>query len=98
MPKLTLRDLFAVVTIVALALGWWVDHRRMEQAQLEAMAERDELIADREQRIAELEQGLAKLEADADVLRDYTDKWVKAYIVTKAGGLLVPPAPPPGAR
>jgi hypothetical protein len=29
MPKLTLRDLFAVVTIVALALGWWVDRRRL---------------------------------------------------------------------
>jgi hypothetical protein len=28
MPKLTLRDLFAVVTIVALALGWWVDRSR----------------------------------------------------------------------
>jgi hypothetical protein len=28
MFKLTLRDLFAVVTIVALALGWWLDHRR----------------------------------------------------------------------
>jgi hypothetical protein len=28
MPKLTLRDLFAVVTIVGLALGWWLDHRR----------------------------------------------------------------------
>jgi hypothetical protein len=28
MPKLTLRDLFAVVTIVALGLGWWVDRRR----------------------------------------------------------------------
>jgi hypothetical protein len=28
MPKLTLRDLFAVVTIVALALGlWWEDNR-----------------------------------------------------------------------
>jgi hypothetical protein len=25
MPKLTLRDLFAVVTIVALALGWAID-------------------------------------------------------------------------
>jgi hypothetical protein len=29
MPKLTLRDLFAVVTIVALALGWWLDHQRL---------------------------------------------------------------------
>jgi hypothetical protein len=28
MPKLTLRDLFAVVTILALILGWLVDHRR----------------------------------------------------------------------
>ena len=27
MPKLNLRDLFAVVTIVALALGWWVERR-----------------------------------------------------------------------
>ncbi len=27
MPKLNLRDLFALVTIVALLLGWWVDHR-----------------------------------------------------------------------
>jgi hypothetical protein len=26
MPKLTLRDLFAVVTIVALGLGWLVDN------------------------------------------------------------------------
>jgi hypothetical protein len=29
MPKLTLRDLFAVVTMVALALGWWVDRSRL---------------------------------------------------------------------
>jgi hypothetical protein len=28
-PKLTFRDLFAVVTIVALALGWWVDRSRL---------------------------------------------------------------------
>jgi hypothetical protein len=32
MPKLTLRDLFAVVTIVALALGWAVDHWRQSEA------------------------------------------------------------------
>jgi hypothetical protein len=31
MPKLTLRDLFAVVTIVALALGWAVDHWRQSK-------------------------------------------------------------------
>ena len=35
MPKLSLRDLFAVVTIVALALGWWVDHRRQSRLQIE---------------------------------------------------------------
>jgi hypothetical protein len=29
MPKLTLRDLFAIVTIVALALGWWLDRSRL---------------------------------------------------------------------
>lgn len=34
MPKLTLRDLFAVVTIVALALGWWVDHSRLQKRLL----------------------------------------------------------------
>jgi hypothetical protein len=30
--KLTLRDLFAVVTIVALALGWWLDRSRLVMA------------------------------------------------------------------
>jgi hypothetical protein len=35
MPKLTLRDLFAVMTIVAVLIAWWVDHRRMER-QLQA--------------------------------------------------------------
>jgi hypothetical protein len=33
MPKLTLRDLFAVVTIVALALGWWLDRSRLADAR-----------------------------------------------------------------
>jgi hypothetical protein len=39
MPKLALRDLFAVVTIVALALGWAVDHWRSRKALARAMAE-----------------------------------------------------------
>ena len=40
MTKLTLRDLFAVVTIVALALGWWLDRRRLAGTceQLDVMA------------------------------------------------------------
>ena len=27
--KFTIRDLFLVTMIVALAVGWWVDHRRL---------------------------------------------------------------------
>jgi hypothetical protein len=45
MPKLTLRDLFAVMTIVALALGWWVDHRRQKMRQVESKAENERLDA-----------------------------------------------------
>src|SRR5687767_7176760 len=33
MPKPSLRDLFAVVTIVALALGWWLDRSRLAQSR-----------------------------------------------------------------
>jgi hypothetical protein len=29
MPKLFLRDLFAVVTLAAVLLAWWLDHRRL---------------------------------------------------------------------
>jgi hypothetical protein len=39
MPKLTLRDLFAVVTIVALALGWWLDRSRLAQENRRLAAE-----------------------------------------------------------
>jgi hypothetical protein len=31
MPKLTLRDLFAVTAIVAVLVAWWCDHRRLKQ-------------------------------------------------------------------
>ena len=42
MPKLTLRDLFAVVTIVALAMGWALDHWRQaaEQERLDHALQR----------------------------------------------------------
>lgn len=33
MRNLTLRDLFAVVVIVALTLGWWGEHRRLVSAR-----------------------------------------------------------------
>ena len=46
MPKLTLRDLFAVVTIVALALGWAVDHWRQAESQAALWEENGELRAD----------------------------------------------------
>jgi hypothetical protein len=37
MSKLTYRDLFAIVTIVALALGWWLDHRRRPVERIKAI-------------------------------------------------------------
>ena len=47
MAKLTLRDLFAVVTIVALALGWWLDRSRLERsaAAVKERADRAEVNA-----------------------------------------------------
>lgn len=48
MPKLTLRDLFAVVTIVALALGWWVDRSRLNsehRAELARLREENDRLA-----------------------------------------------------
>jgi len=29
--KFSIRDLFLVTVIVALVMGWWLDHRRLEQ-------------------------------------------------------------------
>jgi hypothetical protein len=29
MPKLTLRDLFAIVTLAAVLMAWWVDRSRL---------------------------------------------------------------------
>jgi hypothetical protein len=49
MPKLTLRDLFAAVTIVALVLGWWLDRSRLarksEKATRENVGLREEIEA-----------------------------------------------------
>jgi hypothetical protein len=38
MKKFTLRDLFFVTPLVAMACGWWVDHRRMESRNRELNA------------------------------------------------------------
>jgi predicted DNA-binding ribbon-helix-helix protein len=29
--KVTLREIFLLTVIVALSLGWWIDHRRLER-------------------------------------------------------------------
>jgi hypothetical protein len=42
-PKLSLRDLFAVMTIVALALGWWLDHRKIKHQNDEMAIEMKDL-------------------------------------------------------
>ncbi len=31
MPKLTLRDLFWLLTLAAVLMAWWVDHRRLKE-------------------------------------------------------------------
>jgi hypothetical protein len=36
-PRFTLRELFLLVLIAAMGCGWWVEHRRSEKAQLEAI-------------------------------------------------------------
>ncbi len=35
--KFTIRDLFLVTVIVALVLGWWVDHRQQAEREQEAL-------------------------------------------------------------
>lgn len=37
--KFTIRDLLLVTLIVALAVGWWVDHRRQAKLTREAQIE-----------------------------------------------------------
>jgi hypothetical protein len=56
MPKLTLRDLFAIVTIVALALGWWLDHRRLAAESRASRKEAGEYRTRAEVLKSELEQ------------------------------------------
>jgi hypothetical protein len=43
MKKFTLRDLFFVTPLVAMACGWWVDHWRSESRNRELNAARREL-------------------------------------------------------
>jgi hypothetical protein len=45
MSKLTLRDLFAVVTIVAVLVAWWVDRSRLAD-EVKRLAEEVERLKD----------------------------------------------------
>jgi hypothetical protein len=65
MPKRTLRDLFAVVTIVALALGWGVDHWRMAREVRLRYAQAESLrIENRHMRRAALAEMIERAEAE----------------------------------
>jgi hypothetical protein len=57
MPKLTLRDLFAVVTIVALWLGWWLDRSRLAEQRNTARRESELQAFQVDTMQAALEQG-----------------------------------------
>lgn len=56
MPKLSLRDLLAIITFIAVLTAWWVDHRQLSRlrdavhqdlihSQLEATVSRQQLEA-----------------------------------------------------
>ena len=50
MPKLALRDLFAVVTIVALALGWGLERWRASRLEKENRLLLHELMRETDRR------------------------------------------------
>ena len=39
--KITLRELFLLILIVAIALGWWIDHRQQQQVIAKSAAWRN---------------------------------------------------------
>jgi predicted negative regulator of RcsB-dependent stress response len=39
MFKFTIRDLLWLTLVVALAIGWWVEHRYWEQRRLQSIAD-----------------------------------------------------------
>jgi hypothetical protein len=81
MPKLTLRDLFAVVTIVAIMVAWWVDHGRLATENVRVRSEN-----------YVLKQNEARLEADVRNLgiRAVTAE-AKAFVEREQRRLVAPP-------
>jgi hypothetical protein len=64
LPQLSLRDLFWLVLVCALALGWWLEHRRhaRDAETIEALnLQRDSYM----QRAEQLLEGVQQLEAAA---------------------------------
>ena len=54
--RFTIRDLLLTTTIVALAVGWWLDHRRItKNATLESMILKDPTIVRLEAEILNLD-------------------------------------------
>jgi len=45
MFKLTLRELFLIVTLSAVVFAWWLDHRRVEAALVKAETESQATLA-----------------------------------------------------
>jgi uncharacterized protein HemX len=69
MPKLTLRDLFAVVTIVALALGWLLDRSRLAAENRKLISENKELVAQQRAMLRDMAQSAQQ--QMADILEEY---------------------------
>jgi hypothetical protein len=58
--KFSIRDVLLLTVIVALALGWWVDNKRIEKAVTKAESEQRLLQADFKDRMTvfdEMEKG-----------------------------------------
>jgi hypothetical protein len=54
--RFTIRDLLLSTTIVALAVGWWLDHRQITRnANLESMLSKDTMIVRLQAEISELD-------------------------------------------
>jgi hypothetical protein len=88
MPKLTLRDLFAVMTLAAVLLAWWMDHRRQAKSQ----AEMREAIRVVDSQVAALKQELERAGDTVKIIKDGVVIRSRVRGVTK---YTIPPAAAP---